>query len=260
MTLPGSPRTTSAGAATGVRDGDGFASLSLLQSAPPEGWGYRLFATTGSPAELSAALQLNTGFGQYDAELTYRDAGIGARLRVAGGIGMAGGEAFAAQRLSDAFAVVDAGQPGVRVYADNRLVGRTGADGRAVVPRLRAYEENEVRLELADLPIDVEVTAAETRVRPYARRGVVVDMRAKSTRSAMLRLEVPGLGPVPAGATIDVGGRSFVAAPGGELFLSGLAESNRLEAIWPQGRCAFELAMPAGTDPQPDLGTLVCKR
>ncbi len=250
----------SAGAAAGVRDGAAFASFSLQQNAPAQSaWGYRVLATTGSPGVLVGALRLNTAFGQYDAELTYRDDRTGARLRVSGGIGMAGGETFAAQRISDAFAVVDAGQPGVRVYADNHLVGRTGSDGRAVVPRLRGYEENRIRLEVADLPIDAEVTTAETRVRPHARRGVVVDMRARRTRSAVMRLEVPGLGPVPAGATVNVGDRSFVAAPGGELFLSGLADVNRLEAAWPQGRCDFEVAMPAGTDPQPDLGTLVCQ-
>jgi outer membrane usher protein len=254
------PRTTAV-AAAGARDGAGFASLLLQQNAPAdEGWGYRALATTGPRESLMGALQLNTAFGQYDAELTYRDGRTGARLRVTGGIAMAGGKAFAAQRLSDAFAVVDAGQPGVRVYADNRLVGRTGGDGRVVVPRLRGYEENRLRLEVADLPMDMEVTTAETRVRPYARRGVVVDMRARRTRSAMLRLEVPGLGPVPAGTTVEVGGRSFVAAPGGELFLSGLADANRLEAVWPQGRCAFDVELPAGDDPQPDLGTRICRR
>ena len=254
------PRTR-AGAAAGVRDGAGFASLLLQQSAPAgEGWGYRAAATAGSRESLAAALQLNTSFGQYDAELTYRDGRTGARVRAGGGFGMAGGETFAAQRLSDAFAIVDAGQPGVRVYADNRLVGRTRGDGRVVVPRLRAYEANRIRLEVADLPIDVEVTTAETRIRPYARRGVAVDMRARRTRSAVVRLEVPGLGPVPAGAAVEVSGRSFVVAPGGEVFLSGLAERNRLEALWPEGRCDFDLEMPVGTDPQPDLGTRLCRR
>lgn len=251
----------SARAAAGVRDGGGFASLSLQRNAPAdEGWGFRALASVGSEESLMGAVRLNTNFGQYDAELSYRDGRTGARIRVSGGVGMAGGETFAAQRLSDAFAVVDAGQPDVRVYADNHLVGRTGRDGRAIVPRLRGYEENRIRLEVADLPIDVEVTTAETRVRPYARRGVALDMRARRARSAVVRLEVPGLGQVSAGATVGIGGRSFVAAPGGELFLSELADWNRLEAVWPEGRCDFELKMPTGADPQPDLGTLICRR
>ncbi|MBV8687948.1 MAG: fimbrial biogenesis outer membrane usher protein [Alphaproteobacteria bacterium] len=253
-------RRTSAGAAAGLEGGNGFASLSLQQNAPADqGWGYRALAVLGPRPTGAAALQLNTSFGQYDAELTYRDGRTGARLRASGGIGMAGGEAFAAQRLSDAFAVVDAGQPGVRVYADNHPVGRTGRDGRAVVPRLRSYEANRIRLEVADLPIDAEVISAEAEVRPYARSGVVVDMRAPRTRSAVVRLEVPGLGPVPTGATVTVAGRSFVAAPGGELFLSGLADTNRLEAVWPEGRCRFDIAWAAGPDPQPDLGTRTCR-
>jgi outer membrane usher protein len=254
------PRT-SAGAAAGFRSGAGFASLSLQQNAPADtGWGYRAVATAGALESVVAALQLNTAFGQYDVELSYRDHRTGARVRVGGGVAMAGGETFAAQHLSDAFAVVDAGQPGVRVYANNRLVGRTGSNGRAVVPRLLGYEENSIRLELADVPLDVEVTTAEMRVRPYARRGVLVNLRGRRTRSAVMRLEVPGLGPLPAGATIRIGARSFVTALGGEIYLSGLADMNRLEAVWPQGHCDLELKMPAGTDPQPDLGTRICQR
>ncbi len=253
------PRT-SAGAAGGTNDGTAFASLSLQRNSPAHhGWGYRALAITGPYGRLVGALQLNTSFGQFDAELTYQDGETGARISVNGGIGMAGGKIFEAQRLSDAFAVVDAGQSGVRVYADNHLVGRTGSDGRVVVPRLRGYEENRIRLEVADLPIDAEVTTTEARVRPYARRGVAVDMRATRSRSAMLRLEAPGLGPVPAGATVEVGGRSFTAAAGGELYLAGLADSNRLEAVWAQGRCVFDVEMPAGADPQPDLGTRICR-
>jgi outer membrane usher protein len=254
------PRT-SAAAAAGVRNGAGFGSLSVQRNAPADqGWGYRLLATTGPLESLSGALQLNTDFGQYDAEVSYRDDRTGARIRASGGIGMAGGQAFAAQRLSDAFAVVDSAQPGVRVYADNHLVGRTGRNGRAVVPRLRGYEDNAIRIELADLPMDAEVTASEAHVRPYARRGVVVDLRAARTRSALVRLEVPGLGALPAGATVTVGGGSFPVAPGGEVFLSGLADSNRLQATWPEGRCTLDLTMPADADPQPDLGTRLCRR
>jgi len=86
-----------------------------------------------------------------------------------------------------------------------------------------------------------------------------VNLRATRTRSTLVRLEVPGLGPLPAGATVTVGGHAFVAAPGGEVFLSGLSEVNQVEARWPEGRCKLELLTPAGSDPQPDLGTHTCR-
>jgi outer membrane usher protein len=251
-------RHTSAAAATGLRDGAGFATLSVQQTAPADqGFGYRALASAGPLKSLSGAVQLNTTFGQYDAELSYGE-GASTRVRASGGIGMVGGETFGAQHLSDAFAVVDAGQPGVRVYADNHLAGRTGTDGHVVVQSLRGYEDNCIRLELADLPIDAEVTTPEARVRPYARRGIVVNLGTKRVRSAIVRLEMPGLGPVPAGATVTTGGRSFVTAPGGEVFLSGLSDVNPLEAVWPQGRCDLDLKVPASSDLQPDLGTQIC--
>lgn len=59
---------------------------------------------------------------------------------------------------------------GVPVYRDNRVVAVTGKDGRAVIPDIRPYEVNTLRLRPEDIPLDYEV--ADFQVRFVPRRGV----------------------------------------------------------------------------------------
>ncbi|MFN2624448.1 MAG: DNA-processing protein DprA, partial [Chthoniobacterales bacterium] len=64
-------------------------------------------------------------------------------------------------------------------------------------PRLRPYEKNVVRIELADLPIDTSVTGAEQVVRPYNRSGIMIDFAAKRERGALVSEFPPRTKPMP---------------------------------------------------------------
>ena len=52
--------------------------------------------------------------------------------------------------------------------------GRTDADGRLLLPGLRPYEGNRVRLEVDDLPLDAEITTAEVEAVPFDRSGMTI--------------------------------------------------------------------------------------
>ncbi|MDB5699308.1 MAG: hypothetical protein JWN69_2112 [Alphaproteobacteria bacterium] len=249
-------------ASLGVRqDNAGSLVTAALQrnAASDQGWSYAVSGTAGRYERLDGRLNVQGSLGEYGAELSYVDNKLGARVSIAGGIGSVGGEVFASRRLSQGFATVQVGSyENVRVYVDNRLVGRTNKKGRAIVPRLRPYEKNMIRIELADLPLDTNVTGGERMIRPYARAGVPVDFQARQSRGALLRVRLANDQMIPAGATLRVGGADFIAAPGGEVFLAGLSTSKVVEASWPGGRCRFTLDVPPSTDPQPDLGVQVC--
>ena len=78
--------------------------------------------------------------------------------------------------MDRAFGLVNLpGFPDVRVYLDNRAAGRTDRDGRLLLPSLRPYEANRVRLEVDDLPLDAEITTAEVEAVPYDRSGMTID-------------------------------------------------------------------------------------
>jgi outer membrane usher protein len=72
--------------------------------------------------------------------------------------------------------------------------------------------------------------------------------------------------PLPAGALAEIIGDSdeengvFPAGMGGELYLTGLAASNRLRVTWLEQSCEFVLPFPESTEPLPYLGTYTCIR
>ena len=253
-----------ASASTGVSLSDGQASLTAAyEKYRPvgEGVGYRLAASVGRVDRLDARIGLNSRFGSHEAQLTWTDGKTGVRLSTAGGIGIIAGGAFASRPLSQSFARVKVGDyANVRVYADNQLVGRTGPNGTLVLPRLRPFDRNQVRIELADLPWDAHVAGDERSVRPYDRHGIVVDFRAGPARAAIIRVLLATGSPLPPGSTVRLDGAAvdFISAPGGEVYVTGLEARNTAVASWAGGTCRLTFDFTPSAEPQPRLGDVVC--
>lgn len=238
---------------------------SLLQRSLPvgEGFGYQIGASRGAVDRLDGKLSLQTSFGAYDAQLTWTDGKTGIRLSTVGGLGVVGGHAFASRQLTQSFATVKVGEySNVRVYADNQLVGRTDRSGRAVVPRLRPFDRNRLRIELADLPWDAEIAESEQTVRPYNRHGVEVAFEAKPARDAIMRILLEDGTPLPTGSVVRLGksDEEFISAPGGEIYLTGLDAENMAVASWSDGSCRVRFNYAATGEPQPNLGELTCRK
>lgn len=226
------------------------------------GWGYRVSARTGRDDRIEGRLNFETSFGGYETTLTWTDRGSGVRIVANGAVGTIGGRVFASRPLTDSFAAVKVGAFGnVRVYADNQLVARTDANGVAIIPRLRAFESNRVRIDVEDLPIDAEFAADELAVRPPDRSGVIVDFAAVDARSALVNIVMADGRALAAGTLLRVEGadRDFVTAPEGDAYLAGLGATNVVTAMIDGGTCSFVLRVPAGADPQPDLGQVICR-
>ena len=237
------------------------ASVSVQRNLPPgEGWGYRLFATNDRNAQASVSLQNNVG--TYTVEAARFDGEDAVRANVTGGIGLVGGHPFLARTLTDSFGLVRvADYANVRVLQDNQEVGRTDADGYAVLPRLRDYDSNPVRIDLHDLPLDAKVEASRLVAVPYFRTGLLLDFPVKRVRGALLRLVLDSGEPLPAGAlvTVDGGTEAFPVAYRGDVYVTGLMASSRLRATWRGQSCEIDVRYPETSDPLPDLGTYPCK-
>ncbi len=226
------------------------------------GFGYQFSAEKGAVDRLDGRLRYQTDFGTYDAQLTWTDGNSGVRLSAAGGLGLVDGHAFASRQLTQSFATVKVGSYSkVRVYADNHLVGRTNSKGVAVIPRLRPFDRNAVRIELSDLPWDAEVSGEEQTVRPYNRHGVAVEFAAEPARGAILRILLENGTPLPAGASVRLlsGGAKFVTAPGGEVYMTGLGPENSAVATWAKLSCRFQFRFAPNDDAQPHLGDVQCR-
>ena len=163
--------------ATAQRDSN-QAQLQVQRSLPAgSGVGYRLRAGALDSDVREAGVSLQSEVGTYILEAAQSQGQTGFRASASGGVALLGGNAFLSRRITDSFAVVQVPDyPNVRIYADNQPVATTGRDGSALLPRLRPYEKNPVRIEQADLPLDAQIDAVEIDAVPYFRSGVLLQI------------------------------------------------------------------------------------
>jgi outer membrane usher protein len=172
-----------------------------------------------------------------------------------------GGSAFLSRRINESFGVVQVpGMENVRVYADNQLVARTDAEGNALIPRLRPYDNNPVHVEHTDLRMDTQIGSLTANPVPYARSGVLVRIPIKRSYGALMRL-VSGDGkPLPAGTEVEVEGQEtpFPVAMDGAVYVTGLKAVNRLRVTTAGSVCGVSVTFKPSDHPVPDLGTYKC--
>jgi outer membrane usher protein len=224
------------------------------------GLGYRMRAGLLDQDRLDAGFSAQNDYGTWHLDVSHADSQTGVRASASGGVALLDGGLHLSRRIDDSFAVVKVADfEGVRIYADNQHVATTGEDGRALLPRLRAYQENPLRIEVADLPMDARVEQLEQQAVPYFHSGVVVDFAVSRSRNATFRLLRAGGEPVPAGSIITApDGERFPVGFDGVSFVTGLDSGIALSAQWNGTRCAFELVLPETEEPMPDLGILNC--
>lgn len=239
-----------------------FARASFQQDAPTEaGTGYRVAVNLGDGSGGEAEIRHNGEYGYYALRVASLAGRTGARVSARGSIGFIGGQPFAARAIGPSFAMVDVGQPNVRVYADNRLIGTTGKTGALILPQLRAFERNTIRIDDADLPLDLTPETLEKPVRPMAHSGVIVDFAVRREYGALIRLHLPDGSLLPSGAVVRRAGQPelFPVAGDGQVYVTRLShEATRFVASWGNRACEFRAALPVTDDPQPFVDGLVC--
>ena len=240
-----------------------FARASFQQDAPTEsGTGYRAAVNLGDQQGGEAEIRNNNEYGTYALRIASLAGQTGARLSARGSIGFIGDQLFAARAIGPSFAMIQVGQPHVRVYADNKLIGVTGKSGALILPQLRAFERNMIRIDDADLPLDLTPEALEKAVRPIAHSGVIVDFVVRREHGALVRLHLPDGSLLPSGAVVRPAGQGaeFPVAGDGEVYVTGLSrERTQFVASWGSRSCGFSVALPATDDPQPFVDGLVCR-
>ena len=99
---------------------------------------------------------------------------------------------------------------------------------------------------------------------PYFRSGLLLKFPVKRSRGALLTVVLENGEPLPAGAQAQIIGDNveenevFPAGLRGELYLTGLAASNRLRVTWREQSCEFDAAFPGIDRPAAHLGTYTC--
>lgn len=186
--------------------------------------------------------EVKTELGKVGGTLNHSEKSTFAGAQVSGAIVAAGGDLFLSNRIDDAFAIVDAGAPDVEVLRENRQVGKTGYNGKLIVPDLRSYERNRLGIDPTGLPLDVIVTSTRKAVIPADHAGIYVSFSDNADGgSALVSLRAGSGDYVPAGSSViqEAGSAPTVVGYDGQVFLSGLQKRNRIIVQLPSGeRCA----------------------
>jgi outer membrane usher protein len=190
------------------------------------------------------------------------DTNVYGSAELEGAVAVMDGGVFLANRIDDAFAVVNAGTPDVEVFFENRPIGRTDGSGKLLVPGLRAYQTNKIAIDPRGLPLDAEAKSTQEIVAPGDRSGIVVDFGVVTNlQAAVLILHGADGSPLKVGAKgqLEDGGEVFVVGYDGQAYVKGLGPSNTIVVETGQGECRASFPFAAQPGQQVTIGPVTCR-
>jgi len=251
--------TSSASAGQGGTTATVDAVKSLGPTIGDYGWEVR--DSEGTTPYRGASFSYRSDYGTAKVGVNQDGDGANAALELRGSIIAMGNHLFFSDWINNAFAVVDAGAPGVEVSYENRPVGKTDANGMLLVPTLRSYEKNTIAIDPANLPVDSEIPSTRDIVAPADRSGVFVRFNVQSDSTAALVTFVRGDGTaVPAGAAGKlVSGEEFIVGYDGEAFVKGLTNDNSATIQFNDLSCHADFHFTAQPGVQVRVGPVKCQ-
>lgn len=224
--------------------------------------GWRARFAEGETPNRTAAVSYRFPFARTEVGVQQHGDDLRASASLDGAIVVAGGDLFVTNRIDDAFAVVDAGEPGIAVHLQNRLVGKTNARGRIIVPGMNSYEPSKVSIDPSNLPVNADIPSVSETVVPAQGSGVVVDFGISTTADAaiVVLLDADGL-PLQAGLAgrTEDGARAFVVGYDGRTYITGLGPSNSILVAKEDGsECRARFAYRPASDRQIVIEDVPC--
>ena len=141
------------------------------------GWRVRDAEGRHQSSAQTAALSYRSPYGRIEAGASQQRGAAQGTAEFEGAVAVLGGGVYAANRIDDSFAVVDAGAPNIDVLYENRLIGRTNSAGRLLVPDLRSYQRNKIEIDPRGLPLDAVAATTPGQSHFKTSRSVLSDMR-----------------------------------------------------------------------------------
>ncbi|MCF6321385.1 MAG: fimbria/pilus outer membrane usher protein [Rhizobiaceae bacterium] len=253
-------------ASTSVENNDGEllyrVSASKSIDSKPGSWGWRLSDSEGSTSRRSAGVSYRGKNTFSQANVRQNSAGFQADAYVDGAVVVADSGIFLARRIDDAFAVVDTGEPDIPVYLSNQLIGNTNKAGKLLVPGLLSFEENRIKIDTQNLPVNASVESTNQKVIPTDGAGVNVRFGVQTqTRNAVVIFsdENGEFLKVGAEGLLAGSGSEFVVGYDGRTYLEGLSTNNTVTIQRDGKECVGNFDFSPIDDQQVEIGPVICQ-
>ncbi|MBN3787162.1 fimbria/pilus outer membrane usher protein [Burkholderia sp. Ac-20353] len=181
---------------------------------------------------------------------------------VQGSFVVMGGTARAANRVDDAFVLIDThGQKGVPVRYENQVVGTTDSGGHLLVPWAPSYYAAKYEIDPLGLPSNMRVPTVEQRVAVRQRAGAIVKFPVERVVSAGIVLVDPHGKRLKVGTRVThrESGQTALVGWNGETYFEGLSRVNHVDVTLPGGqRCTAKFSVDIGANEMQRVGPVGC--
>ncbi|MGZ3562178.1 MAG: fimbria/pilus outer membrane usher protein [Vulcanimicrobiaceae bacterium] len=245
------------------------AQLSHSLASETPSLGYTLSATGGQGSSSGyASADYHGQYGDYIANVGIASGQNSYALTAAGGLVFIGGRLFPTQSVDDSYALVDTGGlAGVRILANNVVMGRTNKQGLLLVSRLGSYYNNDITIASADTPLDYSIDAETERIAPMYRSGDVVHFGINRvqpvTGNLLVRFGASTVVPAFGMLEVESDERTLMTSDigeGGEFYFDKLSSGVHHARIkFKDGDCRFDLKVPSSPSVFLKLGAVVCE-
>ncbi len=216
---------------TSSKDQRGALTAEVAKSQPQVdgAWGGRLRGSMGQNTSGQADLSYRSGYGQVSGSVIQDRYSTLATAQLDGSLALMGGGVFLGNKVDTAFAVVDAGAPGVTVTQDNNPIGKTNFMGKFLVPNLRPWESNRLGIDPEGLSVDFDAAKVAEVMAPRGNSGVYVNFGGRTHVISGIVVFVGADGkPLQAGYKGHLDGKSdiFLVGHDGRAYVKDLSTSN----------------------------------
>jgi len=227
----------------------------------PGSWGWRVRDSEGAGAQRSGAVAYRSSFARTEIGVSQGSNGVVGTAEVEGAVATMGGGVFFANRIDDAFAVIETGVPNVEVFHENRPAGMTDSSGRALIPGLRSYQKNKIAIDTSKLPVDADISTTEGYVTPADRAGVRLNFAVHTdVKPAIVEFVGADAKPLPAGARGQIeGGESFTVGYDGRAYIKNLNGENKVTITMVDRQCAASFNYEAHPNEQVMIPGVTCQ-
>jgi outer membrane usher protein len=225
-------------------------------------YGWRVRDSEGAVSDRSAAAAYRSSFARIEAGVQQSNGTIRGQAEVQGGVATMGNGVFFSNRIEDSFAVVDAGAPGVDVFYENRLIGKTNGQGLLLVPSMRSYQKNKISIDPHGLPLNADVQQTQDFVAPADRSGVALNFGVKTKVNAAVVIIARADGkvlPVGSKGLLNDSDESFVVGYDGRAYVRGLQSENTITVTAGGNECRASFPFTSEENSQVVIGPVVCQ-
>ncbi len=262
LSMPlGETMSASSGATVTEKGWTAGAEISRPSNGDAGSYSWRVAHGEGDMRYTSANGTYKSTVAAISGNIVQQDNGAGGHVSVEGAAVMAGGGVFLGNTIYDSFAVVDAGAENVSVEYENRFAGKTGKNGKLLLPHLRSYQKNKIAIDVNGLPLTAAIPETEAIVVPREMSGVVVNFGVDTSQVAALVILTDEKGNyLPESSEVRLAGTDepFIMGYDGQVYLTGIGPDNSVTVQAGGNLCQASFSYISGNEGQSIIGPVQC--